>query len=194
MDELKKNHILELLNRNNDKINGIVVDYEKDRVMVLICEDSIEAAKKIEELDDFIVNAHTHYGIKKMKSSVISKLDGNNCIVIENNPAFPVVQKREFVRVLSNAKFIAKKDDEEFNCSCINISAGGVAFYTNETNFSLEEEFVIKFSYEDFGKDIVLNAKIVKVNAQGYAAKYLEPDKHDVDRIVKYVFDLITKQ
>lgn len=194
MDELRKNHILEFQTRSNDRINAIVVDFEDDRVLALICEDSLEAAKKLDELDDLIVLAHTHVGIKKMKSSVISTLNIHGCMVIENTPAFPVVQKREFVRVLSSIKFSVVKNGEDFNCFCINISGGGVAFYSNEVTFEVGEEFIIKYSCEDFGKDIRINAKIVKINAQGYAAQYIDPDKYDVDKIVKYVFSLIAQK
>ncbi len=194
MDELRKNHILQLKTRKNENMNGVVVDFEKDRILVLISDESIDEAKKIKELDELLVHAHTHCGIKKMVSNVISKLNWKNQIIIENNPAVPVVQKREFVRVLSDHNFIAEKNNEEYDCTCINISAGGIAFFAQKPVFQAEDEITIKFSRKDFGKDIITSAKIIKSYNNEYTAQYINLDKYDADKIVKYVFNLIAKK
>lgn len=194
MDELRKNHILQLRTRGNDNINGVVVDFEKDRILVLISDESVESAKKLEELDELLVHAHTHCGIKKMLSSVISKLNWKNQIIIENTTALPVVQKREFVRVLSNHNFTIENDDNVYNCICMNISAGGIAFRANEANFKPDDEVIVKFFKKDFGKDITVGAKIIKSYNNEYTAQYINLDKYDADKIVKYVFNLIAKK
>ncbi len=194
MDELRKNHILQIRSKNTQTINAIVIDYTKDRILALVCEESIDEAKKINELDNLLIKAHTHCGIKNMKSAVISELDNNNCIVIENNPIIPFEQKRKFVRVLSSVNFTVEKNGVDYSCNCVNISAGGIAFYSKEGVFEVDDKVVVKLSRNDFLKDIVVSSQIIKVNQFDTVAKYLDLDKNSEDKIVKYVFDLIAKK
>ena len=56
------------------------------------------------------------------------------------------------------------------------------------------DDVIIKFSSDDFGKEIVCNAKIIKSHENQYVAKYENLNVHDEDKIVKYVFKLITKK
>lgn len=194
MDELRKNHILQIHSINAQAIEGIVIDYIDDRILVLICEESLSEAKKLEELDNLFVKAHTHCGIMSMKSTVISTIDTNNCIVIENSPVIPFEQKREFVRVLSSINFIIEKDNESYNCSCVNISAGGIAFVCRDREFNIGDIVTINLLERDFQKDITTKARIIKTNEFDTVAKYLDLDKNSEDRIVGYVFDLIAKK
>ncbi len=194
MDELRKNHILQIHSINAQAIEGIVIDYIDDRILVLICEESLSEAKKLEELDNLFVKAHTHCGIMSMKSTVISTIDTNNCIVIENSPVIPFEQKREFVRVLSSINFIIEKDNESYNCSCVNISAGGIAFVCRDREFNIGDIVTINLLERDFQKDITTKAQIIKTNEFDTVAKYLDLDKNSEDRIVGYVFDLIAKK
>ena len=110
MDEIRKNHIVQIFTKDNTKLEGIVFDYTHDRVSILIAHESLFMARKISELDELVLVVNTHLGIKKMNSHVIGELNFNNCIVVENNEAIPVEQKREFVRVSSNAVFKIKKE------------------------------------------------------------------------------------
>ena len=195
MEEIRKNHIVQLKTKDGTKLDGIVFDYEKDRVSVLIAYESLFLAKNLEELDEVYVSVNTHLGIKNMTSHVIDKLNSNNCVVIENNETIAVEQKREFVRVLSNMTFKLKKEDEtKIDCYCLNISAGGVAFCANNCHFSDNETVEIIFPKDELEKEIVTNAQIIKNYDNYFVAKYTNLNPHDENKIVKYVFRLIAKK
>lgn len=195
MDEIRKNHIVQLLTKDNDKIDGIVFDYTHDRVAVLVAFDSLFLARKINELDMVLASVNTHLGIKKMNCHVIDKLNANNCITIENNETIPVEQKREFVRVLSNAVFkIEKSDSSLIEAYCINISAGGVAFCVNNADFVLEENVKVILPEHEFEKEIIANGQIIKKYDNCFVVKFLNLNSHNEDKIIKYVFKLIAKK
>ena len=194
MEEIRKNHILQITTKNNICVEGIVFDYSKDRIKVLLSYDSLVKAKNLKELDRIFVKANTHLGIKNMKSHIISELNSENCIVIENGATIPVEQKREHVRVLSNLVFKLSKNNELFTCYCINISAGGIAFVCSETSFKLDDEVVLIFDEKYFGKTFNASGKIIKVNDDYCVAKFYNLKMYDEDRIVKYVFKLIAKK
>lgn len=193
MDEIRRNHIIRIRLKNGEFVEGEVLDYSPDRVKVLVFPYSIENALSLKELDEFDVFVHTHLGIKEMPSCLISELDSINCIIIENNQSKQIEQKRAFVRVLSDLKFKIIKNDDEFSCVCVNISAGGVAFITNKNAFNVGDMVKIHYPSEYFEKDINLNAVILKENSNWYVAKYVAPNPRDEDRIVKYVFKTIVK-
>ena len=193
MEEIRKNHIVKIKLSDNKSIDGVVEDYTPDRIMVMVSPVSIESAKVLKELDEITVFAHTHMGIKKMNSSVMSPLNSDNSLLIENCPSEPVVQKRAFVRVLSSINFSIIKDDVEIPCICINISAGGIAFYSNYGIFYIDDKVKVKFSSDDFEKEIVTDAVIIKSQMGEFVAKYIDLNKYDEDRIVKYVFKTISK-
>jgi len=193
MDELRRNDTLRLKLSDTEFIDGEVVDYSPDRVMVLVSPNSIENAKKIKELDKLNVFASTHLGIKEMISHVISPLNSIYCITIENTPTLPVVQKRAFVRVASDLKFKILKGDIFYDCTCINISAGGIAFFLKNDNLSTGDFVTVYFPKEHFEKDIIVSAEIIKKNDDWHVAKYFDINSHDEDKIVKYVFKQIIK-
>lgn len=194
MNEIRKNHIVQIETKNKTILDGIIFDYTHDRILILISFDSLLEAKKINELDELLLSINTHLGIKKMKCHVIGCLNKDNCIIVENNEAIPVVQKREHVRVLSDLQFLIQKNDEIYNCFCINISAGGIAFWCSEHNFILNEQVKIIFAQDDFGKEIICEAQILKIHETSIVAKYINLKPFDEDRIVKYVFKMITKK
>lgn len=195
MNEIRKNHILQLMTKSGEKLDGIVFDYAKDRILVLIAYESLYEARKLNDLDELLVTAYTHLGVKKMFCHVIDGLKSNNCIVIENNESIPVEQKREFVRVLSNITFkIEKQDNNIIDCFCINISGGGIAFSVTGAEFKIGEIVQINLSEDDFGKEIKTSGEIIKEYNNFYVAKFLNLQPHDEDKIVKYVFNLIAKK
>lgn len=194
MNEIRKNHIVKIETKDKVVIDGIVFDYDYDRVLILISFDSLLDAKKLKELDELTISVYTHLGVKKMKSSLITELNKNNCIIVENNESIPVEQKREHVRVLSNIEFLIKKNDDIIKCHCINISAGGIAFWCNDYEFNLDENVQIIFMPEDFGREIKCAAKILKINETSIVAKYIDLKPFDEDAIVKHVFGLIIKK
>lgn len=195
MKEIRKNHIVQIQTADNTKLEGIVFDYENDRIAVLIAYESLYLAQKLNELDELLVSVNTHLGVKKMKSHVIDKLNSSNCIVIENNETMPVEQKREFVRVLSNVVFkIVKSDFQTVECYCINISAGGIAFCVNNVSFKIGEKVRVILPESEFEKEIVIDSVIIKVYDNYYVAKFNNLKMYDEDKIVKYVFKLIAKK
>lgn len=194
MNEIRKNHIVKIETSDKTVLDGIVFDYDYDRILILISFDSLLDAKKIKELDELTISVYTHLGVKKMKTSLITELNKNNCIIVENNEAIPVEQKREHVRVLSNIEFLIKKNSDIIKCYCINISAGGVAFWCNDYKFNLDDEIEIVFMPEDFNREIKCKAKILKINETSLVAKYIDLKPFDEDAIVKHVFELITKK
>lgn len=193
MDEIRRNHIVRIKLQGGEIIEGEVLDYSSDRVKVLVFPYSTETALKLKELDEFDVFVHTHMGIKEMHSCLINELDSINCLVIENQPSKPVIQKRAFVRVLSDIKFKIIKNNDEISCVCVNISAGGIAFISNKDAFKTGDSVQICFSKEQFEKDMLIKAIILKENLNWYVAKYEDINPRDEDRIVKYVFKTIVK-
>lgn len=195
MEEIRKNHLLQLKSKGKMTIDGVVMDYTSDRIMVLISQESLFEAKMVKELQEFTVVANTHLGVKKMISHVIKPIDKNNIIVIENNPAFPVVQKREFVRVISDILFqITTFEGKIITAYCNNISAGGIAFNCIDEEFNIGDKVKIKFFEKDFDKDIECMAQIIKSHYGIYIAKYINLNMTDEGKIVKFVFNTITKK
>ena len=193
MDEIRRNYIARVKLKTNQFVEGEVVDFTPDRVKILVFPYSFDLAKTIKELDCVRVFVHTHMGIKEMVSSVISEFNSINCITLENNPTVKVIQKRAFVRVLSDLKFNIQKNNMTFDCVCDNISAGGIAFRVNNSTLSVDDIVFINFSKEYFEKDIVAKAEIIKNNGNWFVAKYINLHPRDEDRIVKYVFKTIVK-
>ena len=68
MEEIRKNHLLQLKSKGKMTIDGVVVDFTPDRIMVLISQESLFEAKMVKELHEFNVVANTHMGVKKMIS------------------------------------------------------------------------------------------------------------------------------
>ncbi len=194
MKELRKDNFVSIQLKDKTLIEGVVLDYSHDRILILINDSFIEKAKKINELDTLFLTVNTHLGLKNMISSTISTIDCNNCIVVENNEAVPVEQKREFVRVLSNLSFKIILKNETFKADCINISAGGVAFLFDDFKLNNGDEIDILFDNRYFQKEIRCRAKIVKASLNNYSAKFIDLPPSDEDKIMKYVFSLIVKK
>lgn len=194
MNEMRKNHIVQIELKDKRTIDGIVFSYETDRFSVLVGFDSLAVASELSELDELNVCVYTHLGVRKMKSHVIEAIRKDNCIVLENNQAEPTLQRRQNVRVISNFLFFILKGEQEYKCYCLNVSAGGIAFYCNEANFELGEKIKIEFSSKEFEKNIQTYATIIKVNESSFVAKYNNINKYDEDKIVKYVFKVIAKK
>ena len=193
MDELRRNNFVKIILSTNEVLQGKVADYSADRVLVLIAPESLELAKKMHELDEADIYVYTHLGVKQMKSAVISALNKFNCITFENSPTVKVVQKRAFVRVASNLKFKLTKNDVSYDCSCVNISAGGVAFWLRNSDVKIGDLVTIFFPKKDFERDITAQALIIKNNSDWFVAKYIDLNTHDEDKIVKYVFKTMVK-
>ena len=193
MDELRRNNFVKIILESGETVEGEVVDFSKDRAMIMIAPESISLAKNIKELDEVQVFVYTHLGLKEMFSSVISPLNSLYCITVENNPTVPVVQKRAFVRVASNLKFKLSKDNKFYDCSCINISGGGIAFTLHNSDIKIGDVVTLAFSKADFEKDILTRAIIIKNDDDWYVAKYDNLNSHDEDKIVKYVFKTIVR-
>jgi len=195
MEEIRKNQTVQLELRNGEKIEGIILDYSSDRVDVLVSFDSLNIASKLKELDVVLACVQTHIGHKKMFSHVINELKANNCITIENNDVIPTIQRREHVRVVSDLIFkIEKENNKIIKCSCINISAGGIAFFADNLSFNLDEKVNIILPDTEFEKEITTNAKIIKVCNDSYVAKFEDLTFANEGKITKYVFKLIAKK
>ena len=194
MNEMRKNHIVKIELSDNRAIDGIVFDYSKDRFSVLVAFDSLDIARELSELDELKVTVYTHLGIRKIKSHVIETLRKDNCLVLENNESIPTIQRRQNVRVISNFSFDIEGNEQYYKCYCINVSAGGIAFYCNEAEFELNQKIKINFHKKEFEKNIQTCATIIKVNDSSYVAKYTNLNKYDEDKIVKYVFKMIAKK
>ncbi|MBQ8475636.1 PilZ domain-containing protein [bacterium] len=194
MDELRKNHIVHIELRDSSWVNGTVLDYEKDRVMVLVDEKYLNNAKKLQELDDVKVIVHTHCGLKKMISSVISPLDHRSCIVIENSPAETVHQKRQFVRVVDDFDFNIEYIHQFYPCKCVNVSAGGIAFRSKGNDFKPKQEIKLIFPENVFSKVITCDAEIIKVQDDFFVAQYKNLNIYDENKIVKRIFELLARK
>ncbi len=192
MDELRKNQSVLIETPDKTKIEASVFDFTFDRVSVEIKEDFVTLAKNIKELEELTVTIDTHLGIKKMNSSVISSLDSTNKLLIENNPAYIVVSKREFSRVRANLDFSIIKNKKEYNATGIDISGNGIGFSCDETTFEADEIIEINMTIDD--AKISTKAKIVKTGPNLIAATYVNIDSKMQDKIVKYVFKQSTKK
>jgi len=191
MDEIKRNQTVKIALKSGKLIQGEIIDFSDDRVMVLVYPEDLETAKTIRELEEIKVTVKTHLGLKDMISSVISELNSINCITIENREAVPIVQRREFVRVATDIKFKLSKGDKIYDCVCMNISAGGVAFKVINSDLEVDDEVTLAFPKTYFEKEIITKAIIIKKEKGWFVAKYFGLSQWDEDRIVKYVFKTI---
>ena len=161
--------------------------------MIVVNDDYLSIASNINELDDLEITAHTHLGLKKMTSCVISGLNKNNCIVVENNYSVEVSQKREFVRVSTDIPFKILKNGTLFDVTCKNLSGGGVAFASAET-LELEDEVTVAFDKKYLDENLKCSAKIIiKKEKQSYVARFLNLSHSQESAIVKYVFKILAR-
>ena len=135
MRELRVNDRVKISFKNSS-LDGISKEIEYDRIKVEIEDKDLELAKEIEELDELEVVGFTNMGAKKMRSSVIDKLDKSNCITIENNESETVEQKRKFVRVVCDFDLKIEKDKKEYLAKALDISACGIAIKKKEKFFN----------------------------------------------------------
>lgn len=195
MIEIRKNQTLYLETKDGLKAEGIIFDYDRDRVNVLISFDTVEIAKKYKELDILLVNIKTHVGEKIMFSHVIDELNRDNKITIENSEAIQTIQRREHVRVQTNFSFkILNKDEKEINCFCLNISGGGIAFISHESSFEIGEKLEILFPEEEFRNKIACKGIITKKEKDYYVAQYENLIPAIQEKIIKHVFELVAKK
>ena len=61
MNEIRRNHIVQIETNNGLKLDGIVFDYTHDRVLILISYDSLTEAKNLNELDELLYQAYVHH-------------------------------------------------------------------------------------------------------------------------------------
>lgn len=188
MDELRKNQNVIIETRSKTQIEAIIFDYTFDRVLLEIRKEFIPEASKIRELEELTVTVDTHLGLKKMSSCVISAIDKENKLLIENNPAFIVITKREYSRVKCFLKLNVTYKGKQYFCTSANISGNGIGFNSKEVEMIPDEEIEIEFSLDDEQPPIKTNANIVSVVNNYIAAQYKNIDPKDQDRIVKYVF------
>ena len=193
MDELRRSNFVKIVIATGETVEGEVVDYSDDRALIAIAETSLSLAQNIKELDEVKVFVYTHLGLKEMRSAVIEPLNSLNCLVVENTPTVKVEQKRAFVRVASDLKFKLSKDNLFYDCKCMNISAGGVAFWLRNSKIEIGDLVTIAFPKEEFEKDILTQATIIKKDTDWFVAKYIDLNPRDEDKIVKYVFKTIVK-
>lgn len=195
MKEIRKNQKIVLNTRTGLTIEGEVFDYEKDRVFVQIYPEFVELCRDLKELEEFIVDVHTILGVISMKSDLISGLDENRCITIENEEKIvdDFFIKRQFVRINCNIPFVILKFFHSENATCINISGGGIAFTTN-AKLKLDEMIKVQFLSLFFEKTLRLDAQIVKVLPDKYIAKFIKIKPSDLAAITKYVFRKISEK
>lgn len=192
MDEIGKKDILELELEDGSVIYGHVYEYTKDRIAVKVDSDSVAIAKQLKELDKLSVVARTRFGIKNMVSHVIYELNNVNRMVIENASAATVEQKRENVRAVDNFEFKIKVDDKVYVATCLDISAGGIAFTCNDITFNHKQTVEIIFDEDIFTKQITCSAQIVKVHKDFCSAKYINLNVYDESKIAKRVFTILS--
>ncbi len=192
MDELRKNQNALIEMQDKTQIEASILDFTFDRVLIEIKEEFVPLAKNIKELEELTITIDTHLGSKKMNSSVISTLDSSNRLLVENNPAYIVITKREFSRVKTKLDFVIVKNKKEYNATAIDISGNGIGFSCNEIDFKIDEIIEIKLTLND--NQITTKAKIVKTNNDVTAATYQNIDSKMQDKIVKYVFEQSTKK
>ena len=192
MNEIRVAQKLQIKLKDDSFIHGKVLDYTFDRIMIKIDMPDILLAKRLKELDDIYLIISTHLGVKYMHSSIITELNKNNCIIVEANQFVAVEQKREFVRVISNLCFDILIENKTVPCVAIDISAGGIAFSTDEYKFNINDRVKINFHEKDLGKKISCDAIIIKVQQDRIVAQYDNLSPYDEDKITGYVFKLIT--
>ncbi len=181
------------LNFGENSISGYIVRIEYDRIYIKIAPQDVEIAKILQELDEVSLTAITHLGCKKSTACVIETINDNDRLVVENNSTIETEQKRNFTRIVCDFEFKIIKNNETYMVSALNISAGGVAFNTKEKYFNLNDEVIIVLPEEIFGKEIKCNGKIVKMNDLKYALTYDNLSEDNQNRIMKYIFNLFSK-
>lgn len=195
MDELRANNKLQIEMIDGSRIEGIVAQYSKDRVLVKISDNTIEAANRLNELDDLSVQVQTIFGLKTMVSCVISKLFNGCYIVIENSKVVDeFCQQRQFVRIVDNFEFAIKVNSKLYNVKCDNISGNGVAFFYDKIHLEEGETIDLIFPGNIYGKMITCSATIIKVINNVCAVAYNDINEYDQCKIVKRIFALMTKK
>lgn len=196
MDELRKNQNVIIETSSKTQIEATVFDFTFDRVLVLVKEEFVPKAKELHELEELTITVDTHLGIKKMTANVISGINRENLLLIENNPAYIVITNREFSRVKTSLEFKITKDKQTYNAVSINISGNGIGFSCSECEFAQDEEIFIKIELpaENNTKETIeTHAKIISINKNCIAAKYTDISPKHQDKLVKYVFKTSTK-
>lgn len=193
MEEVRKSQHIVLKKQDESTVEGSVEDFAFDRVLVLVEPRYVETAKKFQELDETIACLDTHMGQKRMISAVISPINSENKLTIENNPTIIKDSNREFVRVNSNLKFAVWLGKTYYICALKDISIGGIAFRCGDYDFKVGEKIVVELYFNDTKAKVKTAAKILNKRGNAFAAQFDKLSMFDQNKISKYVFSVMHK-
>lgn len=194
MIEARRGQIVVIKNPKFSKMEGIVEHVLDDRLKIYFPKECESLAWALSEGDDLLVDVHTRFGVKHMRSMVISAPCENGELVIENARALQVPQKREFVRAAVEFGFFIKKNEKLIRARSVDISAGGIKFIPDENVFAVDDIIDIKFLSEEFGKDINIKAVVIAKLNDKLTAKYTEISEFDRNKIAGFCIKVLDER
>ena len=181
-----------------DGENGIEMDLDcivkeplKDQLVLEYPDDAETLKQYLEEGTPIDVKVYTPSGLLVFESTVLSAPD-NDKFVIEYVEDAVVIQRRDYSRSPLKTKLTLELSKEVFIASTIDISGGGIKFFSKE---ELEPEQVVrgKLYLRNFDTPAVFEAVILdnpSLQPDEYTLAFTNIDEKERDKIIKTCFDI----
>jgi len=175
---------------HSESITSVVKGFEGDRVALTFPDDSRHLIKDLPEGKELEVIVYTDSGIYVFDSIVInSPLEHDFVIEIPDEKKH--IQRRDYIRVPFNLRFVLTKGIKELETKTINIGGGGVRFLIKEEQKTND---IWNFMLYMPGGTVVKGSGIILYSLlQGRmrisVIKFVEISETDRNRIIKKCFE-----
>ncbi|MEI8378222.1 MAG: PilZ domain-containing protein [bacterium] len=166
-----------------------VLKHEKDRVFLEIKNPKREYLYVLKEGLDTEITICSSNRIVKMNSLIIDI--NKDCICVELNQEYDVIQRRRYVRTKASYFVELKSDDMMFKAQTINLGGGGVCFIGNHC-FSIGQTYKFKLllpGHDDIIGDGVIINKIEMQDETLIMFNFSNIEKETRNKIIRFCFE-----
>ncbi len=173
------------------QLDCIVKEIFKDKLELEYPSDAETLKQYLEDGTPIDVKVYTPSGLLVFESTVLSSPD-NDKFVVEYVEDAVVIQRRDYTRSPLKTKLTLELSKEVFIASTIDISGGGIKFFSKE---ELEPEQVVKgkLYLRNFDTPAVFEAVILdnpSLQPDEYTLAFTNIDEKERDKIIKTCFDI----
>lgn len=173
------------------ELDCIVKEIFKDKLELDYPDDAQTLKQYLEDGTPIDVKVYTPSGLLVFESTVLSSPDSDK-FVVEYVEDAVVIQRRDYSRSPLKTKLTLELSKEVFIASTIDISGGGIKFFSKE---ELEPEQVVrgKLYLRNFDTPAVFEAVILdnpSLQPDEYTLAFTNIDEKERDKIIKTCFDI----
>lgn len=195
MKTVKKGQIALIEISNSRKVKTVIYNVEDDRISLNVEKTDFDCVASLKEGDEIRVAIYTPVGIKVMNSMVINP-PADEEFIIEFNPNYEVIQRRQYIRAHCRLKILIKVDDTYISAYTRDLGGGGVRF-ESEYEFKVGQMIDVRLVLQNYTKDVKARGVIIKRVEEAfnvYIIQFTQIDELDRDKIIKYCLKLHTKE